>query len=168
MDPSCQDWSDEVLERLLRDRPDVVVAMATRTEKGVETIPEWKRTHFKQLSEAGIPVVAIKDNPRFEEDIPRCIELRGAANCAITADAFFSPTDGLDVPEYDGFIFVDLLEQYCPAGICSVTQRWPDDEGEAEILVYRDSNHLTNTWVTLNSDPVKEAILQALSNTPQR
>ncbi len=166
VDPSCEEWSELVLERILEDPPDVVVAMATRIEEDIETIPEWKRSYFEQLNNAGISVVAIRDNPRFDQDIPQCIELNGTENCEIASADFFTPTEDLEVPEDDNFIFVDLANSYCPGGTCTVIQDWPNAQDDAQVLVYRDDNHLTRTWVTQHNKPVKDAISRALSTNP--
>lgn len=153
-DPSCGEWSKALQEKLLADPPDVLVAMGTRTEDGTETIPEWKLTYFSELINAGIPVVAIRDNPRFEEDVVRCVELKGASECSIDAESFFTKDIAGQVPDHELFHFVDLESEYCPEGICTVIQD--------QVLVYRDTNHLTRTWTLSRGAPVRDAIVSAL------
>ncbi len=161
--PSCAVWSQALLDQLLTDPPDVVVAVATREEGGWETFPDWKRNYFEELTASGIPVVAIRDNPRFPRDMAACTEFN-QANCSRQAQDFFAPESDLALPQDDLFAFVDLVDAYCPDGECQATQTAALPAGEAQVLVYRDDNHLTRTWTLLNGGPVARAIRAALSS----
>ncbi len=156
VDESCPEWNEQVIQNLLEMKPDLVVTIATRNIDGVEQIPEGYRKRFTQLADAGIPVLALRDNPWFDFDPPACVETAEFSECSIAADDFYSPIEELDLPADPGFYFVDLEPYLCEDGICPVVQ--------GNILVYRDYNHLTKTWTLKNASVVEDAIAQILND----
>ena len=155
VDESCAAWSDAVLQLLLEDPPDVLLASVTRQEEGIESIPDWKASYAGELLQAGIAVVGLRDNPWFDHDIPSCVENAKPEDCGGPVEDYFAGE--LTVPEeLDNtlFTFIDLSDAYCPRGYCSVVQ--------GSTLVYRDSNHLTRTWTLENGGPVLSGLLKAL------
>lgn len=155
VDESCGPWNEQVLENLLEMDPDLVVTIGTRSIEGVEQVPEGYLTRFKQLAEAAIPVLAIRDNPWFEFDPPACVETSAFEECSIAAEEFYAPIAELELPTYESFHFVDLEPLLCEGGRCPVVQ--------GNILVYRDYNHLTTTWTLHNAAVVEDVITDVLS-----
>lgn len=152
--PSCKEWSSNVLAELLGNPPDAVITIATRQIDGREEIPDGYRVYFDALSSAGIPVVGIRDNPWFDDDIPPCIELRGAAECGIDRTSFYREITALDVPELDQFTFVDTADDYCTATECGVI--------DGAVLMYRDRHHLTGTWTLQHGQRVAGALREVI------
>lgn len=158
--PSCAEWSAAVLDELLADPPDAVVTIATRRAGsreqvgGREEIPEGYRAYFEVLSAAGIPVLGIRDNPWFEEDIPKCVELRDPDVCGLDRDDVYGDLEALEVPESEMFTFVDAADDYCTASRCGVIQ--------GNVLVYRDQHHLTRTWTLLHGQVVADPLRDLL------
>lgn len=99
-------------------------------------------------------MIALRDNPRFEEDVPACVELRGADACAIDRDRIYVDIDELDIPDLPGFTFVDTADSFCDATTCPVV-----DDG---ILMYRDGHHLTRTWTVERGERIAERIREVM------
>ncbi|WP_243075666.1 acyltransferase family protein [Microbacterium sp. SS28] len=150
--PSCAVWSEAALQKILADPPTVVVTIGSRSIDGVEEVPEGYRIYFDALAEAGIPVLALRDNPWFPNDVPVCLDVFGEAGCSIDRDAVYGDLSDLAIPVAAGFTFLDTADDYCDESTCGVVQ---DD-----VLMYRDSNHLTKTWTLTNGDHVASALRQ--------
>ncbi|CAG7617156.1 hypothetical protein LEUCIP111803_02070 [Leucobacter soli] len=149
-DPSCIPWSAEVLQRLIDDRPDLVVVLATLQDDGRDEVPEGYAAYFEELAEHGIPMVGIRDNPRFDFDVPDCVERDGADACALPRSDFYEDDAEFDFSDFGDFTFVDIARDACPEATCEAVQ--------GNVLVYRDKHHFTNTWVLRNGGAVADAI----------
>ncbi len=153
-DPSCGVWNRAVMEMLLDERPDMVVALATRpvfarpdqrmtSDVAGEHVPDGYVDHFQRLLEAGIDVVAIRDTPWMGRDIPNCVYARrygdaedcGKPRSAVLDDAGLA-AELARLP--DGVAFVDMTDAVCEADRCGVLR-----DG---MLVYRDRHHLSATY----------------------
>lgn len=150
---ACVTWNAAVLDQLIVDPPDLVITSATRTQKGVEEIPEWKTTYLSRLSDAGIEVIGIRDNPRMGRGVLTCLETSDAAECTVPRSGLLS--DHLEVPALEHFTLVDLTDLICDASVCS-----PVTDG---VLVTWDGSHLTRTWTLLNSGELDQAIASVLT-----
>ena len=152
--PACEAWDEALLPALLADPPDLVVMVATRFVDGQEEFPEGYGTYIEALADAGIPVLGLRDNPTFPHKPPVCVEARGAKACQVLREQMCGPVGELGLLEVSSFTFVDLTDVYCPGEVCPVVQ--------GDVLIYRDSAHLTATWVSENGFPVAEAARLAL------
>lgn len=157
VDPSCPLWMEEMLSKLLTDPPEVVLTVATRAVDGVEQVPKWKLPYFEKLSEAGIPVIGIRDNPRFGFDVPACIDTQGLDACSVPRADVLTPLNELGIPDLDHFTFLDTAADYCTEDVC-----FPAKDG---VLVSWDGSHLTRTWTMVNGGTVRDAITVALGST---
>jgi peptidoglycan/LPS O-acetylase OafA/YrhL len=104
------------------------------------------RRTYARLSNAGIPVVAIRGTPRTWFDVPACLSRRAARlfraqECvydrarALSRAAIHAQTEaakGL------GVAFVDMNDQICASARCGVTK--------GGIIVFTDDNHLTASF----------------------
>lgn len=154
VEDACVEWATDALDKVIRLNPDLVVTMATKVGKTGEAFPEWKREYFQALADARIPVLGIRDNPRFSYDVPVCIELHGAENCSVQRADVFKSIEKLNVPDFPYFTFLDTSDDYCDAKSCPVV--------EDGILVYRDADHLSNTWVMLKGKRVPATVADLL------
>lgn len=150
-DSECSDFNTAALDYALKLKPDVVftVATAAHPETDQEEPAPGLPAAVGALSEAGINVVGIRDNPRFGFDMFKCIEESGADSPECTKLkseklAAFSPAADLKV-QAPGLALMDLTDQICPAETC------PPVIGN--VLVYMDTNHLTTTY-TKTTAPV--------------
>ncbi|MDQ3785671.1 MAG: acyltransferase [Actinomycetota bacterium] len=157
---TCADWNADALEWMLETKPDVVITQATRDARVglTEVTPPGYVAQWKALTDAGIPVVAVRDTPRHSFDPPACANAKGidAPECASPRLEMFSPTPpwtkAAGVPAEVKFLdFTDYLceETTCPPVI-------------GNIWVYRDFNHPTATYMRSLSPIVEEKVLAAL------
>lgn len=157
-DQACNDFNAAALAYALELAPDVVftVATAAHPETSQETPAPGLPSATAALSEAGIKVVGIRDNPRFAFDMFKCIEDSGAESAECTKLkseklAEVSPAAELQ-SQAPGLTLMDLTDQICPKDTC------PPVIGN--VLVYMDTNHLTTTY-TKTTAPVFEARFHA-------
>ncbi|GAA4724596.1 Peptidoglycan/LPS O-acetylase OafA/YrhL, contains acyltransferase and SGNH-hydrolase domains [Promicromonospora umidemergens] len=141
---ACATWNEGALDALVAARPDVVVVVGTRThEDGApEEVLPGQAEAWRTLDDAGITVVTIRDNPRFEWFVPECMvdavspEVCGRPRAEQLADV--SPvTTAPGVP--GTAVHLDLTDSICGPVRC--------DPVVGNVLVYRDDDHLTNTYV---------------------
>ncbi|MBO1900562.1 acyltransferase [Leucobacter weissii] len=156
-DPSCAVWARAVLDELLDSPPDLVVTIATRKSGDTDIVGRSYRSYFGVLADAGIPVVGIRENPRFAFDVPDCIEAEGPEACARPRSDFYANEKPHDFSEFAGFDFVDVAQDLCPGETCAVV--------DGNVIVYRDRHHLTRTWTLRFGDRVEQAILDRLGGS---
>jgi hypothetical protein len=111
------------------------------------------------VSAHGIPVVGLRDNPRFTSGVVACALERGDEACSRPASrklAAVNPADALAA--VDGFTSIDLTDLVCPHGACvpSVGNVW----------VYLDDNHLTRSYAATLAPALGER-LRAAGAWPQ-
>ncbi|MEJ8278512.1 acyltransferase family protein [Pseudonocardia spirodelae] len=143
-DQGCTDWNAAVHDELVEMHPDAVLTLASRDVRpGLhEQTPEGFVQAWQRLDEAGIPVVAVRDNPRFEFDVVDCVATagRGAPECGVDRSTLYQPvppwTTVPGVPH--NVVFADLANGICDPVTCS--------SEVGNVLVYMDDNHLTATY----------------------
>ena len=140
----CVDWTEAASRTISAMHPDLVITLASRNVRAglTETTPHGFVNRWWQLAEQGIPVLAVRDNPRFDHSPPDCLEQlgRGAAECGAFAPDFYPPDPPYaavpDVPA--NVTFLDLAPFLCAGDVC------PAEAGN--VLVYLDDNHLTASF----------------------
>ncbi|WP_307845938.1 acyltransferase family protein [Saccharomonospora sp. NB11] len=160
VDEECRAWNTAVREEILEMRPDVVVTMATRDVRvGLkEWTPPGYVEQWRALEEAGIPVVAIRDSPRYDYEPSECVQKHGAhaPECSgKRAELLSERPPYLDVPDMPETVsFLDFSDYYCNAETC------PPVIGN--VLVYMDNNHVTATYLETMSPIVEERLVDVL------
>ncbi|EHK81290.1 acyltransferase family protein [Rhodococcus pyridinivorans] len=147
----CDTWSTAVLAELRADPPDYVFTTSTRTKDQGEGpgdfVPFWYVDLWETLADYGIPVVAIRDNPwLFRGDLAYraadCLAGGGTAEtCGVPREEALDPIDpavaaSAHLPTVS---LLDLSDKFCRQDLCRAM--------EGNILIYRDENHLTTTYV---------------------
>ncbi|MGW9306591.1 acyltransferase family protein [Saccharomonospora azurea] len=155
----CAEWNRETLPKIIELQPDVLITMATRDVRvGLkEWLPDGYVKQWQRLHDAGVPVLAVRDNPRFDFEPSECVQLKGftAEECARPRDDMY-----LAVPPYEteptppNTAFVDLSDAFCTATQC------PPVIGN--VLVYADDNHVTETYMQTMAAILQEKMLSAL------
>lgn len=144
--PDCNERNTQATDYIFGLRPDVVFTTGTYSiaDAPFELLPGGFSRGASDLMTQGIPMVAIRDNPRFHQNMMECVEKFGASSEACNpreADARdmgeVSPiaqmaaiTPGLSTMDLNGYICVS---ETCPAVI-------------GNVRVYLDDNHLTATY----------------------
>lgn len=160
-DTECVEWTNAAAEEIARLQPDAVVTLASRNVRAglTEVTPRGFVDRWWQLHELGIPVLAIRDNPRFDFSPPDCLQQRGRAapECGVERAAVYAPvppwTVHSDIPP--NVTFLDLSDQLCTEVHC------PAEIGN--VLVYMDDNHLTASYAATMAYAVDREISSALS-----
>jgi hypothetical protein len=143
--PSCLPWN-ESLEGVLDDlAPDAVVVDGTETPVQAgkpELILPGQVAAWQRLDAQGVPVLAIRDNMRFEASPVDCVAERGAdPECGrARADVLGAPDPLTTTPGLpDSLVPVDLTDAFCTADECPAVV--------GNVLVYRDDDHISATYV---------------------
>lgn len=155
----CKRWNAAVMEEIIELKPDAVLTMGTRDVRAglKERTPEGYVAQWRKLDEAGIPVVAFRDNPRFDFDPVECVQQNDidALRCRVPRDDFLAPEPPyaeMDIPS--NVSFVDVSDAYCTEDFC------PPVIGN--VLVYMDNNHVTSSYMETMSPLMEEKLLDVL------
>ncbi|SES04624.1 Peptidoglycan/LPS O-acetylase OafA/YrhL, contains acyltransferase and SGNH-hydrolase domains [Lentzea xinjiangensis] len=156
----CSDQNRVVLDRVRDLKPDLVVLSGMSRESYVSDLKwTWQsredmvrgyREMLTAFSAAGIPVAVIKDLPRPNSQVPRCLERNAddpAACGTPQAEAFRGEGDPLVAAAegVSGVEVVDLTSWYCRDDVCPAVV--------GNVVVYRN-NHVTNTYVRTLATPL--------------
>ena len=146
-DERCVEPNKESIQRVIEDEPDVIITknFAGSTFRG-DAADGYERT-FKELQKSGAQLVVVRDTPvpSRDDDIPiprTCVS--GSMDKPHECD--FSVEQGLlDDPaveaagRLDDVYFLDMTDYFCSKDECSVVA--------GNTLIYRDGNHVTNTYL---------------------
>ncbi len=155
----CLAWNSAAAEEIADLQPDAVVTLATRDVRAglTEQTPPGFVEQWWRLHDMGIPVLAVRDNPRFDFSGPDCVQQYGrdSQRCGVDREAVYAP-----VPPYaelaevpPNVAFLDVSDAVCD------TARCPAEIGN--VLVYLDDNHLTASYTTSMAALVEERVLEA-------
>lgn len=173
--PACIAWVDRAEQLLLDGDYDVVV---TSQISGKEWVPpegtapgtsqeriaeDGLVTLWGRLADAGLPVLALADTPRPDPKVIDCLSEPGtdpATDCRVPRDEATRPVDPqrgavarLDRPDVR---LVDLTDVFCDATEC-----FPVIGG---ATVYRDDDHLTDTFAATLAPYLADAITPLLAD----
>lgn len=153
---ACADFNTGAMA-YLRQRPvDLVVTVSTAAHPSTpgERLVRGYAEGVREVTAHGIPVVGLRDNPRFPSGVVACVLERGDRACsrpAVEKLAATNPADAL--AGMSGFSSIDLTDLVCPEGVCvpSVGNVW----------VYLDDNHLTRSYAATLSTALGERLRAA-------
>jgi hypothetical protein len=157
---SCVDWNVDVVDEIAAIGPDVVFTTATREMRPglTEQTPPGYVEQWRKLDELGIPVLAARDNPRYNFWPSDCVETKGRdADQCTTPRAELVATEPpyakiADVPP--NVSFLDFTDYFCTDQVC------PPVLGN--VLVYMDDNHVTETYMRTLSPVVEREVVSAM------
>lgn len=158
--PQCYDWNEQVLHAVIDAQPDFLMTNSTRpihVEPG-DYVPDHYYDVFMRLSENGIGVLGLRDSPWLSHIIEPadCLASGGTPDeCGIARSEALSPVNPADVleDEIPGFVSLDLSDAICDVDVCRAV--------EGNILVYRDFNHLSATYVRTTVPELRRQIGEA-------
>ncbi|HWD04753.1 MAG TPA: acyltransferase family protein [Amycolatopsis sp.] len=160
-DASCLNWNEAAAAEITKMHPDAVVTLASINTHGggiTETTPEGFVSQWSAMDKAGIPVIALRDNPRFSFNMAACVAQYSPADprCTLNRSAVQPATPSYEavsgVPR--NVSFVDFTDYFCTRETC------PPVVGN--VLVYMDDNHLTATYLTTLSPIADKQVKAAL------
>jgi hypothetical protein len=168
----CAKWREGVLDRLTDSpaRPDVVVVAARSGTTGfadgervdpvdaVDDVTDGLEETFRRLTDSGLPVAVLDPTPAADFDVPLCVSENAGdpTECAFDLESGYpagDPAERVAADRVDGVEFVEVSDIICPDGVCAAVQRG--------TVVFRDDNHLTNTFV----DRIREDVLERFSDS---
>jgi len=146
-DPVCLNFTDAVAGELADLHPDAVITLATRdvTTAMTEQTPPGFVDRWRELDALGIPVIALRDNPRHEPGFSpaECLQQagRGSDACSLDRAALYSPVPPWEqIPDLPPNVsFLDYTDYFCGPQTC------PAEAGN--VLLYLDFNHITATYM---------------------
>ncbi|ONI85423.1 acyltransferase [Actinosynnema sp. ALI-1.44] len=159
-DKPCVEWNAAAVTEIIALRPDAVFTLASRNVRVglTEETPVGFVDQWRSLQQAGIPVLAVRDCPRYSYAPSECANTYGtdAPQCnALRAEiipAEPSYTRIADPPS--NVSFLDFSDYFC------TDERCPPVIGN--VRVYMDDNHITAAFMTTMSPLVEQAIDNAL------
>ena len=175
----CTRYREAMVQRIIAMRPAAAILSSYDHYMSVDgkesasrvTREAWRdglRRTYGRISNAGIPVVAVRGTPRTWFDVPTCLsrrtaQLAGARACVyeraqsllpVAYDAQTEAARGLRVG------FVDMNDQICATAWCPVTR-----DG---IVLFTDDNHLTATFSRSMAPVFGERITRAVETARSR
>ena len=144
-DADCNAFNKASAAYVMEHKPDAVFTVASLTHKEApfETEVPGYLDGIRPFTEAGMDVVGIRDNPRFDINMPECVQKHGAdaPECNAPLGESLADTSPLDAyrGRVDGLHLMDMSDFICADGICPAVV--------GNVYVYKDDNHLTKTYV---------------------
>ena len=166
---ACEEWNRNVRRTLdAEPKPDLVILtnrMFTMMENGrfltgpanEAKVTAALRAAVREFTQKGVPVAVIRDTPRAGVDVPDCVAANtGALTACATprAQALQGAAQLVAVEGVKGAHLVDLSDAICPADPCAVVI--------GGVLVWRDDDHLTRTYVQSLTPRLRALLLPLL------
>ncbi|VXB12917.1 O-acetyltransferase OatA [Microbacterium sp. 8M] len=140
----CHDWAKAAIAYVEALHPDAVYTVVTRAdpvaaERKVDGIDQT----LDVFAQSDIPVIAVRDNPRFSSNMYDCVADARAAGrsseeCGVAKAAALADENPARSLEDRAAALVDFTPWLCPDGIC---------RGEiGNVAVYLDDNHITRDY----------------------
>lgn len=151
----CTEWRNAVLDDIETHKPDVVIAGSYSPYPFSEN--QWVEGSarvFERLAATAGTVLVVPGTPSLSFDGPGCVARNLSANGEIKRTACIA-ADRVPIvapvtryleraaARFDNVHLLDLNDLVCPGGVCSAI----DEDG---VVVFRDSQHLTDSFVRAN------------------
>ncbi|MCP9276531.1 acyltransferase family protein [Mycolicibacterium arenosum] len=147
--PQCFDWARAAMREIVADRPDYVFTTVTRpkdTQPG-DVMPEEYMPIWQTFADNGLKVLGMRDTPWLVRDgepfFPRdCLaDGGGATTCGIDRSVVLGDVNpASDLPKRFPLMgLLDMSDALCRDEYCRAV--------EGNVLIYRDSHHLSATYV---------------------
>lgn len=132
--------------------PDLVISSGTITptpgSNDKEFIPEKWSDMWDYLSNSNIPMLLIRDTPRFNFYQNACLvgEAHGSMKCSVKRSDIYSEPNPLKNIEKAGIYTLDISDLVCDSKNC-----FSEIDG---VPIYYDKHHFTNRFILLNSKSI--------------
>ena len=164
VDTLCGNWSKNVEQHLLANPPDLVITTATIGSKRQERVPEGYVERWNVLSNANIPILAIRDTPWFPYSIPACVDANrsnpnicamGRSELLLNVNPAIAATTGIK-----NMYLADFTDYLCDETLCYAVIN--------NVVTYRDRDHLTSTFTSQLGTVMEEKLLEILPSGAQK
>ncbi len=161
---ACADWRAGVADKLADSEFDVVFTAAISntpySSAGFDSVHDAAVAGYQEawatMTERGIPVVTVVDNPVWETDPNKCLRTRDQAECTGPRADLLVEDDPLReaAASADGVTLLDFTDVFCDDDTCYPVVGGAD--------VYRDQDHLTVTFVDTLAPYYTAALKEAM------
>ena len=137
----CAEFNARAMRYVHSHPVDLLVTVSTAAHRTTpaERLVEGYEDAVRAVTARGIPVVGLRDNPRFPTGVVACVLDRGDDACTTPAARKLAATNPADaLSGIDGFASIDLTDLICPHGQCT--------PAVGNVWVYLDDNHLTRSY----------------------
>ena len=161
--PGCRPWREKVLERFVAENVRVVFMTNSNRLTNPATgqpfvdsiVKAGSATLMAQLQSMGISPIVITDTPYPGTDVPICLSkaIKNVGSCAFSRDKGIRANrqqTSIDVAVENNAQYLDVSHWVCSLDTCPVIT--------GNILMYRDSHHLTTTYVQFLTPLIDAAI----------
>nr|WP_026876269.1 acyltransferase family protein [Jiangella gansuensis] len=170
---SCTEWNDVLLDELTGpDRPDLVITTGSNSyrvaedghelgdDESSQRLAAGMRDSWHAVRDAGVDLAVIRNTPWLGNDPAECISENPdrLTTCAEPTDDALDrsgDTQVLAVQELGGIDLIDLNEAICPTDTCPAVI--------GNVVVWRDSHHLTATYARTLAPRLEESLAPFLS-----
>lgn len=163
----CDRWNDSVTRDIIKEQPSLVLVSSEgylswsgrvdSTSTSVIKMTSGFRRAWSALRAAGIKAAVLADTPRPNFDIVGCVEQNRSklTKCARSRASIVNTASSLERAARSAHLpYLDFTRYICPTKSCASVI--------GNVLVYRDGNHLTDTYVTTLGGHVGRAVDAAL------
>ncbi|MEX5269470.1 acyltransferase family protein [Kocuria sabuli] len=157
----CNAFNAAARDAALAQAPDAVLTIGTRSLAGAphEELVDRYEEGVAPLLEAGLPVVAFRDNPRFDYDMFECVETYGADHprCNVARSQALQEVNPLleVAARHEGLHAVDLTDRLCTEDVCPAVI--------GNVVVYRDLDHVTSSYGATLTPDVEQRLRSTLA-----
>ncbi|MFI7495583.1 acyltransferase family protein [Kocuria sp. M4R2S49] len=159
-DEECNEFNAATRQEALEADPDAIITIGTLSlaEAPHEKLVDGYEDGVTPFLDAGIPVVAFRDNPRFPFSMFACVETYGPDHdrCNPPRSESLLPANPLEevAARHEDLHSIDLTDRLCTETTC------PGVIGN--IQVYMDLDHVTSTYGETLVPDVEVRVLRAL------
>lgn len=134
---SCEPWARAAFDYAKDLAPDAVYLVLTRADADEpERLLDGIEEAVDEMGAAGIPVIGVRDNPRFSFDMYQCAT-DDTWTCDVPRELVLAEENPAKALA-DSVTIVDFTPWLCPWDVCQATI--------GNIAVYIDDNHLSRTY----------------------
>ncbi|GAA4743780.1 SGNH hydrolase domain-containing protein [Actinomycetospora chibensis] len=161
-DGECAAWNRAAISEIVALRADLVVTLGSRDGRSAltEETPAGFVEAWRELERAGIPVLAIRDNPRLPFSPTDCVDAQptdpGVCAAPRAPLVAASPPWTRSGPLPGNVVFLDLADTYCTDTACPAVV--------GNVLIYLDANHVSATFTGTAAPVVAPALLRAMEH----
>jgi peptidoglycan/LPS O-acetylase OafA/YrhL len=161
--PGCRPWREKALERFVAENVRVVFMTSSNRLTDPATgqpfadsiVKAGFATLIPQLQSMNISPIVITDTPYPGTDVPICLSkaIKNVGSCAVSRDKGIRANrqqTSIDVAVENNAQYLDVSNWVCSLETCPVIT--------GNILMYRDSHHLTTTYVQFLTPLIDAAV----------
>ena len=160
---SCAEWSTGALRAMAEVAPDYVLMAQSNAysvvgkdrEASFEDVVEGYLRRMEQVQrDVGARIVVVSDTPRTGINPADCLARASATFAGCSRPLRLRPDPLVEAAKRAGVPVVDPNDLVCPGGTCPPII---DD-----VLVWRDSHHITATFAAARAPEVSRRIVEAM------